>query len=36
VPAVVKGKIAKEQEWWSQNSPKIYADLARQYKLEGL
>jgi carbonic anhydrase/acetyltransferase-like protein (isoleucine patch superfamily) len=36
VPAAIKGKIAKEQEWWSQNSPKIYADLARQYKREGL
>ena len=36
VPAEIKGKIAKEQEWWSQNSPKIYAALARQYKLEGL
>jgi carbonic anhydrase/acetyltransferase-like protein (isoleucine patch superfamily) len=36
VPGVVKGKIAKEQEWWSQNSPKIYNDLAQQYKREGL
>ncbi len=36
VPAAIKGKITKEQEWWSQNSPKIYNDLAQQYKRENL
>lgn len=36
VPAVIKGKISKEQLWWSQNSPKIYNELAQQYKHEGL
>ncbi|MFC2011613.1 gamma carbonic anhydrase family protein [Chloroflexota bacterium] len=36
VPATIKGKISEEQYWWSENSPKIYADLARQYKEQGL
>jgi len=36
VPAQIKGKISKEQLWWSQNSPKIYAELAQQYKREVL
>jgi carbonic anhydrase/acetyltransferase-like protein (isoleucine patch superfamily) len=36
VPAAIKGKISTEQLWWSQNSPKIYRDLAEQYKREGL
>jgi len=36
VPAVIKGKISEEQLWWSQNSPKIYYELAQQYKREGL
>jgi carbonic anhydrase/acetyltransferase-like protein (isoleucine patch superfamily) len=36
VPAEIKRKIAKEQLWWSQNSPKIYRELAQQYKREGL
>ncbi len=36
VPAKVKGQISEEQYWWSQNSPKIYQELARQYKEQGL
>jgi carbonic anhydrase/acetyltransferase-like protein (isoleucine patch superfamily) len=36
VPAEIKGKISKEQLWWSQNSPKIYYELTQQYKREGL
>jgi carbonic anhydrase/acetyltransferase-like protein (isoleucine patch superfamily) len=36
VPAAIKGKISDEQLWWSKNSPKIYNELARQYKREGL
>ena len=36
VPGQIKGKISKEQLWWSQNSPKIYSELAQQYKREGL
>ena len=36
VPAKIKGKLSPEQMWWSENSPKIYQDLARQYKRAGL
>ncbi len=36
VPAKIKGKISAEQLWWSQNSPQIYDQLAKQYKQEGL
>ena len=36
VPAAIKGKISDEQLWWSKNSPRIYNELARQYKREGL
>lgn len=36
VPAKIKGQISEEQYWWSQNSPRIYAELAKQYKEEGL
>ena len=36
VPAEIKRKVTKEQLWWSQNSPKIYCELAQQYKREGL
>ncbi len=36
VPAEIKGELSPEQLWWSQNSPKIYQQLAQQYKNEGL
>ena len=36
VPAKIKSKISDEQLWWSQNSPQIYVDWAKQYKREGL
>ena len=36
VPAAIKGKISKEQLWWSQNSPRIYQELSQLYKKEGL
>ncbi len=36
VPAEIKGELSPEQLWWSQNSPKIYQQLAQQYKSEGL
>jgi carbonic anhydrase/acetyltransferase-like protein (isoleucine patch superfamily) len=36
VPAEIKGKISDQQLWWSQNSPKIYDELAQLYKREGL
>jgi len=36
VPAEIKGEISEEQYWWSQNSPKIYQELAQRYKEQGL
>ena len=36
VPAEIKGEITEEQYWWSQYSPKIYHELAEQYKEQGL
>ena len=36
VPAEIKGQISEEQYWWSENSPRIYAELAKMYKKEGL
>ena len=36
VPAEIKREIAPEQMWWSENSPRIYRELAQQYKREGL
>ncbi len=36
VPAEIKGQITEEQSWWSENSPRIYAELAKKYKKEGL
>ncbi len=36
VPAEIRGQLSPEQLWWSQNSPKIYQELAQQYKNEGL
>ncbi len=36
VPAKIKREIASKQLWWSQNSPNVYRELARQYKREGL
>ena len=36
IPARIKGQIAEDQLWWSQNIPKIYIELAEQYKKEGL
>ncbi|MFC2004323.1 gamma carbonic anhydrase family protein [Chloroflexota bacterium] len=36
VPAKIKGEVSTEQLWWIQNSPKIYCELAEQYKNEGL
>ena len=35
VPAEIKGKISEEQYWWSENSPAIYAELAKRYKEQG-
>ncbi|MFP3879647.1 MAG: gamma carbonic anhydrase family protein [Dehalococcoidia bacterium] len=36
VPGEIRGKIATEQLWWSENSPSIYQELAQQYKNQGL
>ncbi len=36
VPAEIKGQISEDQYWWSQNSSRIYAELAKQYKEQGL
>lgn len=36
VPAQIKGEISEEQYWWSDHSPEIYVELARQYKEQGL
>jgi carbonic anhydrase/acetyltransferase-like protein (isoleucine patch superfamily) len=36
VPGQIKSKIAVEQQWWAQNSPAIYREVAQQYKREGL
>ena len=35
VPGKVKGKATKEQLWWVEAGPKIYADLTKQYKEQG-
>ena len=36
VPGRVMGKATKEQLWWVEAGPQIYADLTRQYKEQGL
>ena len=36
LPGEIKRKIIAKQLWWSQNSPQIYDQLAKQYKQEGL
>ena len=36
VPGKIKGQITEEQYWWANNSPRIYADIAQEYKKQGL
>ncbi|MBW1913093.1 MAG: gamma carbonic anhydrase family protein [Deltaproteobacteria bacterium] len=36
IPAKIKGKITPQQLYWVEQSPKIYVDLLREYKQEGL
>jgi len=36
VPAEIKGTVSSRQQWWIENSPQIYHELAQQYKKEGL
>ncbi len=36
VPGEIKGKVAESQSYWMKESPQIYAELAEQYKEQGL
>ena len=36
IPGKVKGEASQEQLWWVQNGPDGYANLAKQYKEQGL
>ncbi len=36
VPGEIKGKASAEQLWWVEQAPKIYAELTKQYKEQGL
>jgi len=36
VPGKIKGKASPEQLWWVEAGPKIYAELTKQYKEQGL
>ncbi len=36
VPGKVRGEVTPQQLWWVQEGPPAYAELARQYKQEGL
>lgn len=36
IPAKIKGKVTEDQMFWLRDVPAEYAELARQYKEEGL
>jgi carbonic anhydrase/acetyltransferase-like protein (isoleucine patch superfamily) len=36
VPAVIRGTVPEKQRFWLEGAPHFYANLARQYKEEGL
>ena len=36
VPGRIKGKVTEKQLWWVKEGSPAYADLARQYKEQGL
>jgi carbonic anhydrase/acetyltransferase-like protein (isoleucine patch superfamily) len=36
VPGKIKGKASKEQLWWVEEAPDVYAELTEQYKKRGL
>jgi carbonic anhydrase/acetyltransferase-like protein (isoleucine patch superfamily) len=36
VPGKIKGKASAEQLWWVEQAPKIYTELVKRYKEEGL
>ena len=36
VPGKIKGQVSPQQLWWVNEGPRIYNELAKQYKQEGL
>jgi carbonic anhydrase/acetyltransferase-like protein (isoleucine patch superfamily) len=36
VPGEIKGEVSPQQLWWVEEGPKIYAELTKQYKEQGL
>jgi carbonic anhydrase/acetyltransferase-like protein (isoleucine patch superfamily) len=36
VPGKIKGEVSPKQSWWAQGGSEIYANLAKQYKEQGL
>lgn len=36
VPAKIKGEVSEQQLWWVTEGTRLYDELARQYKQEGL
>ena len=36
VPGVIKGQVADSQLYWLQESPRIYREIAQEYKKQGL
>ena len=36
VPGKIKGQVSAEQLWWVREGPRIYDELAKQYKQAGL
>ena len=36
VPGVIKGQVGDDMAYWTTQSPRIYQELAEQYKKEGL
>jgi carbonic anhydrase/acetyltransferase-like protein (isoleucine patch superfamily) len=36
IPAKIKGTVTSKQMWWIEEAPRVYFELARQYKKETL
>jgi len=36
VPARIKGEVTQEQLWWVNQAPKLYQEMAKHYREEGL
>ena len=36
VPARIKGQVSSQQLWWVEEGPRVYDELAKQYKEQGL